>query len=349
MYKNACVFIEKITFHSKEEMKILVTGADGLLGSNLVRELLGRNYEVTALVQELKVYPTLADLPIKMVKGDLLDPISIHKALNNMEIVIHCAANTSMFPPRQEIVNRVNLNGVETIISACKENQVKRLIYVGTANSFGSGTQTNLGDETRAYNAEKYGLDYMDSKYKAQKIILEEVANGSLDAVVVNPTFMIGPYDSRPSSGEMLLGIYFKKVPGYTLGGKNFVAVKDVATAIANAITMGKKGECYILGNENLSYQAAFDKISKIAQVKSPRFKLSTPLVRFYGKANSILGKLFKFSPKVTYELAILASEEHYYSCAKARKELNMPQTPIETAIADCFSWFKENNYLTKK
>jgi dihydroflavonol-4-reductase len=78
-------------------MKILVTGADGLLGSNLVRELLGRNYEVTALVQELKVYPTLADLPITLVIGDLLDPISIHKALNNMEIVIHCAANTSMF------------------------------------------------------------------------------------------------------------------------------------------------------------------------------------------------------------------------------------------------------------
>ena len=199
MQEDTCIFIEKITLQSKEEMKILVTGADGLLGSNLVRELLGRNYDVTALVQEQKVYPTLADLPINMVIGDLLDPISIHKALNNMEIVIHCAANTSMFPPRQEIVNRVNLNGVETIISACKENQVKRLIYVGTANSFGSGTQTNLGDETRAYNAEKYGLDYMDSKYKAQKIILEEVANGSLDAVVVNPTFMIGPYDGRPT------------------------------------------------------------------------------------------------------------------------------------------------------
>ena len=349
MQEDTCIFIEKITLQSKQEMKILVTGADGLLGSNLVRELLGRNYEVTALVQELKVYPTLANLPIKMVIGDLLDPISIHKALNNMEIVIHCAANTSMFPPRQEIVNRVNLNGVETIISACKQNQVKRLIYVGTANSFGSGTQTNLGDETRAYNAEKYGLDYMDSKYKAQKLILEEVANGSLDAVIVNPTFMIGPYDSRPSSGEMLLSIYFKKVPGYTLGGKNFVAVKDVATAIANAITMGKKGECYILGNENLSYKEAFEKITTVLNVPSLKFKINTGLVRVYGNMNSFLGKILPYHPKVSRELAILASEEHYYSSDKARKELNMPQTPIEIAIADCFSWFKENNYLIKK
>jgi len=349
LQEDTCIFIEKITLQSKEEMKILVTGADGLLGSNLVRELLGRNYDVTALVQEQKVYPTLADLPINMVIGDLLDPISIHKAMNNMEIVIHCAANTSMFPPRQEIVNRVNLNGVETIISACKQNQVKRLIYVGTANSFGSGTQTNLGDETKAYNAEKYGLDYMDSKYKAQKIILEEVANGSLDAVVVNPTFMIGPFDSRPSSGTMLIGIYNKKVPGYTLGGKNFVAVKDVAVAIANAITMGEKGECYLLGNANLTYKMAFEKIAAIAKVSAPRFKLSTPMVRLYGRFNSQIGHLFKFSPAVSHELAILASEEHYYTSAKAIKELEMPQTPIEDAISEALTWFIENNYIKNK
>ena len=156
-------------------MKILVTGADGLLGSNLIRELISRKYEVSALVQEDRTYITLVGLPISIIKGDLVDAKSINNACSNIDVVIHCAANTSMFPPRQEIVNRVNLNGVETIISACKQNQVKRLIYVGTANSFGSGTQTNLGDETKAYKAEKYGLDYMDSKYKARKIILEEV------------------------------------------------------------------------------------------------------------------------------------------------------------------------------
>ena len=218
-------------------MKILVTGADGLLGSNLIRELISRQYEVSALVQEDRTYITLVGLPISIIKGDLVDAKSINNACSTIDVVIHCAANTSMFPPRQQAVKDVNISGTQNIIDACKVNKVKRLIYVGTANSFNSGTIDQPGNETNAYTATKYGLDYMDSKYEAQRLVLKEAAKGTLDALVVNPTFMIGPYDSRPSSGEMILGIYFKKIPGYTLGGKNFVAVKDVAFAIANSIT----------------------------------------------------------------------------------------------------------------
>jgi dihydroflavonol-4-reductase len=159
---------------------------------------------------------------------------------------------------------------------------------------------------------------------------------------------MIGPYDSRPSSGEMILGIYFKKIPGYTLGGKNFVAVKDVAFAIANSITLGQKGQCYILGHENLSYKEAFEKISSVLNAPALKFKLSTGLVRFYGKTNSFLGKFLPFHPKISRELAILASESHFYSSEKAITELKMPQTPLEIAIAECYAWFDENNYLKK-
>ena len=262
-------------------MKILVTGADGLLGSNVIRELISRKYEVSALVQEDRTYITLVGLPISIIKGDLIDAQSINNACSNVDVVIHCAANTSMFPPRQQAVKRVNKSGTQNIIDACKLNKVKRLIYVGTANSFNSGTIDHPGNETNEYTALKYGLDYMDSKYEAQCLVLEEAAKGTLDALVVNPTFMIGPYDSRPSSGEMILGIYFKKIPGYTLGGKNFVAVKDVAFAIANSITLGQKGQCYILGHENLSYKEAFEKISTVLNVPSLKFKLSTGLVRF--------------------------------------------------------------------
>ena len=127
------------------------------------------------------------------------------------------------------------------------------------------------------------------------------------------------------------------------------MAVKDVAVAMANAITMGKTGECYLLSNENLSYKEAFHKIAQTINAKEPTFKLTNLLVKFYGKTCSILGTLFKISPEVTYELAVLSSEHHYYSSEKAVRELEMPQTPIEHAILDCFNWFKENNYLTKK
>lgn len=330
-------------------MEILVTGADGLLGSNLVRELLSRNYKVTALVHSGSKSITLKGLPINFIEGDLLNLESLIAASKGKDIVYHCAASTSMFPPRQAIVNRVNIEGTENVVHACKVNKVKRLIYVGTANSFSSGSIEAPGTEKNPYTASHYGLDYMDSKYNAQQYILDQVKTAGLDAVVVNPTFMIGPYDSAPSSGKIILRLHQKKIPGYSLGGKNFVAVKDVAVAMANAITMGKTGECYLLCNENLSYKEAFHKIAQTINAKEPTFKLTNFLVKFYGKSCSILGALFKLNPEVTYELAVLSSEHHYYSSEKAVRELEMPQTPIEIAMMDCFNWFKENDYLSKK
>ncbi|MEY3425415.1 MAG: dihydroflavonol-4-reductase [Bacteroidota bacterium] len=330
-------------------MKVLVTGSDGLLGNNLIRELLNRNYQVTAFIEAGKSSPTLLNLQITKCSGNLLDAKSVLAAIQGMDIVIHCAANTSMFPARQKMVNEVNISGTDNVISACQQSNVQRLIYVGTANSFGSGNKENLGSEKNSYNSFHYGLDYMDSKYIAQQRVLEKVKNEGLNALVVNPTFMIGPFDSRPTSGEMIRGVYNKKIPGYTLGGKNFVSVKDVAVAITNAITKGKIGECYILGNENLTYKEAFQKIARIVGVEPPKIKMNTPIVKAYGSISSILASFFNKVPKVTRELAILSSEIHFYSSEKAQYDLDMPQTPIEQAINECFEWFIENNYLTKK
>ena len=329
-------------------MKVLVTGPDGLLGSNLIRELLNRGYSVTAMMENDKKSLTIENLPIQRIVANLLNTQDIINATVGVDIVIHCAASTSMFPARSEIINKVNIGGTQNIVDACKKNKVKRLIYVGTANSFGSGNLHNLGTEKNLYSSEHYGLDYMDSKYKAQLIVLENAKNGSLNAIVVNPTFMIGPFDSRPSSGEMLLSVYKRKIPGYTLGGKNFIAVKDVAVAITNAITNARNGECYILGNENLTYKQAFEKIAKTIGVNPPRLKFPTKAVLAFGKINSFLATTFKYTTKMPYELTLLSSEIHYYSSAKARDELGLPQIPIEVAIKDCFEWFLENGYLKK-
>ena len=329
-------------------VKVLVTGPDGLLGSNLIRELLNRGYSVTAMMENDKKSLTIENLPIQRIVANLLNTQDIINATVGVDIVIHCAASTSMFPARSEIINKVNIGGTQNIVDACKKNKVKRLIYVGTANSFGSGNLHNLGTEKNLYSSEHYGLDYMDSKYKAQLIVLENAKNGSLNAIVVNPTFMIGPFDSRPSSGEMVLSVYKRKIPGYTLGGKNFISVKDVAVAITNAITNARNGECYILGNENLTYKQAFEKIAKTIGVNPPRIKFPTKAVLAFGKINSFLATTFKYTTKMPYELTLLSSEIHYYSSAKARDELGLPQTPIEVAIKDCFEWFLENGYLKK-
>lgn len=328
-------------------MKVLVTGPDGVLGSNLVRELLKRNYDVSVLLLDDVKSPTLEGLNIKKFYGNILNTSDLEKCMAGSDAVIHCAASTSIFPARDSFVNKVNIEGTQNVIDVCLKNDVKRLVYVGTANSFGYGTTIEKpGKEGNPYVSLKYGLDYMDSKRKAQEVILDAVKNKNLPAVIVNPTFMIGPYDSKPSSGAMILAIHNGKVPGYTTGGKNYVAVKDAATALANALTMGEIGECYILGNENLSYQEAFTKIATAIGAKAPTRKLSPFIVKTYGKMNSFFAKVFKFNPAITKELAAVSCDIHYYSSEKAQRELKMPQTPIEVAIKECFAWFKENDYL---
>lgn len=149
-------------------MKVLVTGPDGVLGSNIVRELLSQNYEVVAMAENGKASPTIDSLPITKIGGNLLRTDDVNRAVCGVDYVIHCAALTAMFPARSEVINKVNIGGTQSVIDACITHKVKRLIYIGTANSFASGTKENPGTEHNVYDGAKYGLDYMDSKYEAQ-------------------------------------------------------------------------------------------------------------------------------------------------------------------------------------
>lgn len=330
-----------------KQQKVLITGADGVLGSNLVREFLSRDFEVSVFLLTGSKDPlTLSGLPIQYYYGNILVEEEISKAVKDHDYVVHAAASTIVFPARLEIINRVNIEGTKNVIKAVLEHHVTRLIHVGTANSFGYGSKDNPGRETNPYGAHVYGMDYMDSKRKAQEMVLEATQSQGLDAVVVNPTFMIGPYDSKPSSGSMIIALKKGKIPGYTNGIKNYIAVKDAAVAIANAIDLGKKGECYILGNHNLSYKSAFETFAKVIDAKPPKRKLSSFAVIFYGSVNSFLARQLKYNPSVTRELAKISCEQQYYSSAKAKEELKMPTTPIEVAVKECYDWFVENGYL---
>ena len=330
-------------------MKILVTGADGLLGSNLVRELLSRNYEVSAfLLDESIQYPGISGLPLKLFYGNILDRTSIDAAIAGHQVVIHAAASTQVNPPKVPIIWEVNVSGTRNVVEACLQHGVQRLIHVGTANSFGPGSPAHPADENSPSIAHLYGLDYFDSKLQAQKLVLDAVAEKGLDAIVVNPTYMIGPYDSRPSSGAMILAIYNGKVPIYTTGSKTYIDVRDAAVAIANAIDMGEKGECYILGNFNLTYKEAFKLIATTIGVPAPKFSLPKPLVMLFGKLGSLFGKMSGRIPTVSAEMARLSCEDHCYSGEKARVKLNMPCSKLDDAIRDCFLWFEQNGYTKK-
>ena len=328
-------------------MKIFITGGDGLLGSNLVRELLGKGHILRVLVQPGRETNTLNGLDLEKVGGDLLKYESLKAAAKNVEAIFHVAANTSIWPSRSVMVNKVNIEGTRNILRLAKELGIKKLVYVGTANTFSFGTIEDPGREDTKYLGQQYGLDYMDSKWKAHQLVMEAVKDG-VPAVVANPTFMLGAYDSAPSSGAMILAVYSQKLPGYAPGGRNYICVKDAAKGIANALEKGKIGESYIIGNKNLSYKEAFGKMAAELGVSPPKLGIPKLALLAYGRIGSLIASITGRKPTVSYPMAKIACDAHYFTAEKAIRELDLPQTPIEEGIRESFNWLKANGYIDR-
>ncbi|MCF8247499.1 MAG: NAD-dependent epimerase/dehydratase family protein [Saprospiraceae bacterium] len=327
-------------------MKILVTGADGFVGSNLVRELLKRNHEITALVQRGVNPVTLEGLPIKFCDGDLLDPASLRAAMQGCDALVHSAAHLGVWPYHSDIQRKVNVDGTRNVMELALELGLKRIVFVGTANSYGYGSRQNPGDETRPYNSAHYGLGYMDTKREAQDLVLKMVKEQGLPAVVVNPTFMFGPFALKTGATLMIDNILHGKLAGYTPGGRNYVAVKDVVVGIANALERGRIGECYLLANQNMNYQEIFNLIAEVLGVKPPKMAVPGFVVLLFGRVATALARLQGKAPKISYRMCRISLDENFYSPEKARRELDLPQTPIKIAIQETYDWLKENGKL---
>jgi len=327
-------------------MKIFVTGADGMLGSHVVRKLLARKYTVCVFIQPGRNTLTLDGLDVERITGDITDYKQLENAVNGCDGIIHMAAVTGVWPTKDPIYKRINVDGVENIINAALAQKVKKVVHVGSATAFGYGSKDNPGTELTSFRSAKYGIDYITSKKQGQDLVLEAVNKRGLPAVVACPTFMLGPFDCKPSSGAMLLAVAKKQLAGYSRGGRNWVAAVDVAEGICNALEKGRIGECYIMGNQNLSYKEAFTLIAKTSNVRPPRMLVPDFLVKIIGMFGSIYGVCTGKKPKMSLAMARASCDGHYFSAAKAVRELDLPQTSLEITVAETVSWFREYGYL---
>ena len=326
---------------------VLVTGANGFLGRHLVAELRRRGQPVHALLRPGTLPPFDAtDVGITYQFADLNAPATLAGVATGCAAIIHAAALASVNPARDPTVWATNLVGTEAVLREARRAGVGRLVYVGTANVFGFGSKNNPGDETRPYAGRRYGLDYMDSKRAATDLVLRAANQQHIPAVLVHPTFMLGPDDAKPTSNALLLELYRGRLPGYPPGGKNYVHVRDVATATVNALTMGRVGESYILGHENLSYREAFARLARVLGVAAPRWPIPAGLAVGYGRFSELLGHWRGRPAQLNAAMAAVANDGHYFSAAKARAELALPQTSIDQAAAEALAWFRAHGYV---
>ena len=326
--------------------KVLITGADGFLGSHVVRRALEQGYAVRAFIQTGRQVDVLDGLPIEKFEGDLLKCEDIKHALEGCDVVIHTAASTAVWPSRAEWIWKINYDAVVELAGEITAQQIKRFIYIGSASSFGYGSKEEPGDEHSPFLGGKFGLDYLDSKKKAQDYLLKENRENNLPVVIVNPTYMIGEYDSAPGSGKMVIAVGREQLPGFTAGGKCVVYVGDVAQAAVSAIHKGSIGECYIAGGENLSYQEFYALVSEMTGARALRLRIPTPLIVLVGYCMELLSKITKKAPLFSGRVARLSKDRHYYRSDKAIRVFDMPQTSARIAIQKAVDYFYKIGYL---
>jgi dihydroflavonol-4-reductase len=326
--------------------RVLVTGADGFLGSNLVRRLLEEGYSVLAFTELERSTGTLDGLPVEAIRGDVLKVEDLIRAAEGCRCLVHAAASTAVWPTRSAFQDRLNILGTANAIEAALKTGLRRFIHVGTANSFEPGIKESPGVEGAISGNTRYGLGYIESKREAHRQVLEAVRSRGLPGLVVAPCFMLGPYDSKPGSGRLILAAARGRIRGVPPGGRNYVHVRDVATGIVSALRLGKVGESYIAGHENLSYAELFELIAEVLGLPPPRLRVPRALILLLGLAGSAAGRLSGSAPALTYAMARICCDDHYFSPAKAVRELAMPQTPVRTAIEDAVRWFAANGLL---
>jgi len=323
-----------------------ITGASGLLGGNLALELVARGHRVVATRRAGTNAAHLADVAIDWRDAELSSPDALAAAFAGADVVFHCAAAVTIKREVTPDMTAANVTGTQHVIDACVAARVERLVHVSSVVAVGLATGGAPSDETAEWNFEREGLvdAYAITKRRAEELV--HAARDRVDAVIVNPTYLVGPRDARPSSGKLIVDVVRRKVPGWTPGYNNFVDARDVARGMIAAWQRGRRGERYILGGHDMTYRAVFETIARVAGVAPPRLRAPRAVAWLLGKYGDRVerrgGDPIVNSTQVRYAY----TDKFRFRSAKAERELGYAYGPIEPAIRDAIEWFRAHRVL---
>lgn len=329
-------------------MKAVITGASGLLGGNIAALLVERGHSAACTRRASTRVAHLAHLPLEWRDAELGSVAGLAEAFRGAEVVFHCAAQVSVRRALTPELRSANVDGTRHVIDACRKAGVQRLVHVSSSVAVAVSEDGRDVTEDAVWNLDRFGLDdgYARSKVMAEALVREAVASG-LDAVIINPTYMLGPMDARPSSGKMIIDVVRGRVPGGTPGVNCFVDVRAVARGALAAAERGRAGERYILGGENMSYMDAFKRMAVIAGVKPPRFVLPRLAALPFGLLGDMAERLLSREALVTStSLRWAYCKAFRLSSAKAVRELGYDPGSFDDAVRDAIAWFRQAGML---
>jgi len=325
---------------------IVVTGATGHIGNVLVRELVSRGEEVRALILPSEDTVPLEGLCAERVEGDVLDEGSLARAFKGASAVYHLAGIVAIRPGQNELMHRVNGVGTRNVAQACLTCGVKRLVYTSSIHALVEPEQGTVIDETCPVDPDRLTIEYSKSKARATLGILEAVERG-LDAVVVCPTGVIGPYDYRVSEvGQLILDFGRGRMKASIDGAYDFVDVRDVATGHILAFEKGRSGEEYILSGARMTVDELLAVLEEATGVGAPSWK--APLWAAQGIA--VLAPLYSAitNGRVLFSRDMIATltGNSFISSEKARRELGYSSRPPKQSLIESVRWFRDAGML---
>lgn len=329
-------------------MPTLITGATGVIGSSVVRELLRDGQQVRALVRKTSDLRNLKGLDLKLCEGDVLDRASLEAAMQGCDRVHHLAGVYAHWHPKgPEFILRVNLQGTREVLETAERLKVARVIHTSSISAVGFfpdrvSTEADYPEE----DEEMRRSPYRHSKVLSERLAFEFARKG-MNLTIVNPASPIGVRDWVPTpTGRTILDFLNGRMPAYAEVGINLIDVEDLAQGFVLAEKKGRPGERYILGNYNMTLANFFGLIAEETGLPAPKIRLPAGLIRIMAAISEPIANRTKRPPLVAIEQALHLNYNEFVDCAKARKELGLPQNDIRIAIRKAVNYYLEEGLV---
>lgn len=324
-----------------DSTKCVLTGAAGHVGYAVLMELIEQNEDVTIMIRkDNKIFD---GLDCKRVKGDVTDYDSLVKAFEGMDTVYHIAGAVEINKGADEMTWKVNFEGTKNVLKACKENGVRRLVYMSSVDALYPLPDNKLMVEQTSFNPDELDGTYAKTKAAATQYLLDN--HGDVELVVLHPSACIGPYDFKVSSVGSMVRMCMKGAFPITMnfGAYNFVDVRDVAKGTYAAAKKGRNGECYLLCGDYMSVDEFIKILCRVTGHKEPKITIGNGIVSVAAPIMEVYYNITKTTPLFTrYSIRKLKANCNF-SYQKAATELDYAPMSVEQSIKDMVDWIKNN------
>lgn len=328
-------------------MKTLITGANGFVGSAVLRLLVSDGHDVRALVRPGSDRRNFEGIDVEIVEGDLRDAESLKRAVTGCNTLFHIAADYRLWIPDPDTMYKTNVDGTRNLIIAATDAGVEKIIYTSSVATLGINSDGTPSNETTSVSILDMVGHYKRSKFLAEQEVNKLVKEQACPVTIVNPSTPIGPRDIKPTpTGRIVLDTLRKRMPAYVDTGLNIVHVDDVAKGHLLALEKGEIGERYILGGDDMTLASILEYICVSQDMSAPTIRLPHNLIIPIAWFMERLAKITQKEPRATVDSVRMSKKMMFFSSEKAKEKLGYQSRPGVEGLKAAIDWFNAESYL---